>query len=141
MLRELERKFLDALFSSSAAPSIQRVIEATDGRSAEAAFAVYRGSVYAGLTAALSAVYPVCRKLVGQRFFDAMAERFITTTPSRSPDLTDYGGELADFVADLEPAASLPLPGGCGAARVGLASCLQRRRCVELECARVAGGR
>ncbi len=108
MLRELERQFIDALFSSSAAPSIQRVIEATDGRSAEAAFAVYRGSVYTGLTAALSAVYPVCRKLVGQRFFDALAERFITTTPSRSPDLTDYGGELADFIAAFAPAASLP---------------------------------
>lgn len=108
MLRELERQFFDGLFGSSAAPSILHSIDESGGRSAKDAFAVYRGSVYGSLTAALAAIYPVCRKLVGQRFFDAMADRFITTTRSQSPDLTDYGDNLADFIAAFAPAASLP---------------------------------
>jgi hypothetical protein len=69
---------------------------------------VYRNNVVASLVAALGETFPVVRELVGAAFFDAMAARFVRRHPPRSPVLAQYGEGFAAFVADFEPAASLP---------------------------------
>lgn len=70
--------------------------------------AVYQGSVRGALSRALTQVYPVLQRLVGARFFDAMAGRYLAAHPSTSPDLHDFGGQLAPFLASFAPAAALP---------------------------------
>lgn len=90
MLRDLQRRFV-------------REVERGDAR-----LSIYSESLAAGLAEALADVYPVCGALVGDDFFDALALRFARETPSRSPDLNDYGEALPAFLERLEPARSLP---------------------------------
>jgi hypothetical protein len=70
--------------------------------------AIYRRNVLANLHDALAAAYPVVRRLVGDAFFGAAAERFARAHPSTSGDLHRYGAELAQFLAGYAPAADLP---------------------------------
>jgi hypothetical protein len=80
---------------------------AAQGR-AERRFAVYRNTVAAGLIEALAARFPVVERLVGEDFFLAMAQAYVTQEPPRSPLLFRYGGSFADFIAGFGPAAPLP---------------------------------
>lgn len=71
-------------------------------------FDVHRNNVAASLVAALAKRFPVCRRLVGEAFFDAMARIFVRSSPPRSPILAEYGAGFAAFVAAFQPAAELP---------------------------------
>lgn len=71
-------------------------------------FAVYRNNVVVSLVAALADTFPVVRELVGEDFFVAMARRYATGQPPASPVLAHYGDGFADWVAQFEPAASVP---------------------------------
>jgi hypothetical protein len=68
---------------------------------------VYRHNVFASLTAALAAVYPAVQRLVGEGFFRYAADGYIRRHPPASGNLHDYGGRLAEFLADFEPARAL----------------------------------
>lgn len=81
---------------------------AWNGSDAALRLDVYRNNVVASLVAALAQTFPVVRELVGTAFFDAMAACFVRRHPPRSPVLAHYGDRLPDFVADFEPAATLP---------------------------------
>lgn len=70
-------------------------------------FAVHRNNVVAGLIGTLRARFPVVEKIVGEEFFAAMARAFVAATPPRTPVLTTYGDEFADFIAAFEPAREL----------------------------------
>jgi len=71
-------------------------------------FAVYRNNVQASLISALADSYPVVQQLVGEDFFRGMTGLFIQRQPPRSPLMSRYGDELADFIAAFEPAACVP---------------------------------
>lgn len=71
-------------------------------------FGVYRNNVFWGLTEALKSRFPAALAIVGDEFFNAMADHYIRLDPPRSPLLLTYGDGLADFVASFEPAAGLP---------------------------------
>lgn len=71
-------------------------------------FAVYRNNVIASLIEALADSFPVVKALVGDRFFDAMAQGFVRQNLPASPVLARYGDAFPAFVADFEPAGSLP---------------------------------
>lgn len=71
-------------------------------------FRVYRDNVAIGLRNALASRFPVVEKLVGEAFFAAMAEVFVSAHPPRSPLLLNYGDDLPDFLARFEPVAELP---------------------------------
>ncbi len=73
-----------------------------------ARFAVYRNNVRASLTDALADTFPVCRQLVGDAFFRAMAGVYIEQTPPDSPLLTDYGHRLPTFIDSFPPASAVP---------------------------------
>lgn len=68
---------------------------------------VYCDSITACLARALAEHYPVCKKLVGDDFFTAMAYEYVVQTPSRSPNLLDYGEAFPVFVAQFKPAEAL----------------------------------
>src|SRR5689334_21117181 len=85
-LRERQRGFAAALLGTAAVPG---------------GLQVYRNNVFASLTEALAAVYPVVKRLVGEPFFNQLARRFIRRHPSRSGNLHDFGAELPAFIATL----------------------------------------
>lgn len=70
-------------------------------------FAVYRNNVQSSLINALADGYPVVTQLVGDEFFRAMAQVYIRRCPPRSPLVSNYGGDFADFIEGFEPASSV----------------------------------
>ncbi|GGO77144.1 DUF2063 domain-containing protein [Marinobacterium nitratireducens] len=70
-------------------------------------FAVYRNNVIASLIEALADTFPVCRQLVGDDFFRAMALEFVRASPPSSPRMSDYGEEFPSFIERFTPAASV----------------------------------
>jgi len=85
---------------------IERSIVA-DGLAPEARLAVYRHHVFTSLTEVLEAAYPVVCRLLDRRFFGYAADAFIRRHPPAGPCLFEYGGELAEFLADFPPCRRL----------------------------------
>lgn len=85
----------ESLFSSNGADPASR-------------FAVYRNNVHSSLINALAAAYPVTLQLVGEEFFRAMAGLFVQACPPTGPLISEYGSAFAAYIADFEPAASVP---------------------------------
>lgn len=69
--------------------------------------AVYRNNYRGNLHDALAGAYPVIVQLVGAEFFRRLARDFITTYPSRSGNLFDYGEPLGVFLHDYAPTQTL----------------------------------
>jgi len=68
---------------------------------------IYRGSILGGITAALINIYPVCVKLVGEKYFTHMVAGYLKNHPSNSPDIGHYGEYLPTYIADFEPVKAL----------------------------------
>ena len=106
-LRDLQIDFATAIFNNSGedANFTQNLV---DGEiSSNRQLDIYRKNVFGCLTDALKIAYPVIIKLVGAEFFDRLAEEFIRQTPSKSGNLHNFGGELAEFIAELPSAREL----------------------------------
>jgi hypothetical protein len=71
-------------------------------------FSVHRNNLYASLTEALRARYPVILRLVGEEFFKAAASIFAAAHPPRTPVLLEYGDGFPAFLESFEPARGLP---------------------------------
>lgn len=78
------------------------------GADPERRFTVYRSNVVVGLVRSMESRFPVVKRLVGEDFFHAMAQVFVTEDPPRSPILFRYGSTFPDFVASFLPAADVP---------------------------------
>lgn len=78
------------------------------GTQASKRFDVYRNNVAVGLTEALQTGFPVLQRLVGDRFFQAMAGVYLRQHPPRSPLMMFYGAEMPDFLRGFTPAAAHP---------------------------------
>lgn len=79
-----------------------------EGADPERRFAVYRNNVVVGLVRALEARFPVIVRLVGEEFFRAMAQVYVTQDPPRSPILFRYGSSFPDFISGFPPAGEIP---------------------------------
>ena len=88
-------------------PTPAFIEEAASPRAAHA-FEVYRNNFRVNLQEALRVTYPITARLVGDEFFAAMINVFVTSRPPRSPVLIEYGGELPDFISRFEPAGTVP---------------------------------
>jgi hypothetical protein len=77
------------------------------GRPCGKRFDVYRNNVVLSLSDALSDAYPVVEKLVGEKFFQAMAGVFVRMYPPKTPILSDFAPEFPDFLASFPPVAKL----------------------------------
>ena len=109
-LQQLQNMFMDALFKEPNGPAVTQLgqlLSKNKRLTAEEQITIYRNSVFGCMVNALRHTYPVCNKLVGDKFFDAMATQFIHKHPSLSPDLNNYGEAFADFIASFKPAAQL----------------------------------
>ena len=78
-----------------------------DGIAPDARLAVYRHHVLATLTDALKTTYPVVCRLVDERFFGYMADRYIRAHPPAGPCLFEFGDSLPAFIAAFGPANDL----------------------------------
>ena len=110
-LREMQDLFYRAVFEPGddnySINEISKYISATPGLSPQDHFRIYRRSITATLNRALREIYPVCCRLVGERFFDAMGKKYQQQFASHSADLAEYGSEFAVFISGFKPVAEL----------------------------------
>lgn len=104
-LKELQNDFVNAFFGNEI--DIDKYIVSDDALTAKQRFGIYKGSVHGVLTQALSDMYPVCKQLVGDKFFDHVTSKFINQYPPKSAFFADFGSEFSDFLANFEAAKSL----------------------------------
>ncbi len=78
------------------------------GLASAARLRIHRNNTLFGLTEALRTSFPAVARLVGDRFFDFAADRFIRGAPPREPRLANYGAGFPAFLAGFEPARTLP---------------------------------
>ncbi len=91
-LREMQRRFVAAVLGEDEA-SLALLAQDTAAR-----LAVYRQTIHGGLYNVLAGAYPVTRRLVGDRLFTGLTERFTAAMPPQAPHLSSYGEALADFI-------------------------------------------
>lgn len=104
-LHDLQNAFAAMVFGGDIAALTHHI--RPGGASPQERFAVYRNNVRHNLREGLRAVYPVVEKLVGERFFDYAAERYLEGCPSTSGDIHQFGGSFPDFLSAFPPAAQL----------------------------------
>ena len=68
---------------------------------------IYRNTSRTALTNALRLNFPAVRRLVGEDFFAAAADTFITREPPHTAWLDPYGQGFPEFLRSFEPAAAL----------------------------------
>ncbi|MBI3897746.1 MAG: putative DNA-binding domain-containing protein [Gammaproteobacteria bacterium] len=104
-LPELQRSFADCVYADTSAAFSRHI---KSGRfNAEQHLQIYRNNVYASLTEALRAVFPVIARLVGDDCFSGCAYHYIRRSPPHSGNLHDFGVDFADFLSAFEPVSML----------------------------------
>ncbi len=104
-LRELQQEFVHGLLGE---PGEELLAHIDAGRFGAARhLQIYRHNVFASLTGALAAVFPVVQRLVGEGFFAYATDAFIRRHPPRRGNLHDFGHEFPGFLAGFAPAAAL----------------------------------
>lgn len=107
LLDQLQDDFIRALYSGQLAEA-DSMIQDGSLLSAQQQFAIYHGSVTGTLVGALGDIFPRVKVALGERFFDALARRYIKEHPSSSASLDDYGSCFAEFCQAFEPLQSYP---------------------------------
>jgi hypothetical protein len=105
-LRDLQAAFAAHIAGEARADLLAAVVG--DAIPAIARLSVHRHHVADSLGAALAASFPTVHALVGADFFRRLAHDFAARSPPTQPVLTEYGADLAAFIAGYEPAGSLP---------------------------------
>lgn len=104
-LHELQLGFMAAILDGKPNGFSLKVEE--DGIPGEQRLDVYRNNVFGGLTQALHLTYPAVHTLVGEVFFNHMAQGYIREHPSTSGDLTHFGSRFPAFVEGFPSVADL----------------------------------
>ena len=110
-LKALQSAFVGSPRDPSARELFEAQLCSDDILSAQQRLDIYIGSMTHALVNTLCETYPVCSQLLGQARFAVIAEEFIASTPSRSPNLNDYGNNFSVFLAQhsfLRDQAYLP---------------------------------
>ena len=106
-IKSFQGDFIDALFGGDKAPAVSHVI-GDDTLTAEQRFGIYSGSVHGILTQALGVMFPICKSLVGDDFFDNMCKIFIDQNPPATSFFAEYGAALPEFIKSFEHVNDLP---------------------------------
>lgn len=105
MLLELQRTFRATVTSRDDA--VAPLVRAAHGPVSRR-IAVYRNTVQKSLIDVLAVAFPVTQRIVGERFFAAMARDFVVQHPPRAPQLSLYGDGFAAFIAAHQRTQGLP---------------------------------
>jgi len=96
-LSQIQIDFIDAFFGGEKEAASAHII-GNKTLSAEQRLGIYRGSVHGILTQALGLTFPVCKALVGEKFFDKMCTVFIDQYPPKTSFFTEYGNHFSTFL-------------------------------------------
>jgi len=106
-IKTFQDDFINAIFGGDKAPAVSHII-GDDTLTAEQRFGIYSGSVHGILTQALGVMFPICKSLVGDDFFDNMCRIFIDKNPPNTCFFAEYGSQLPEFINTFEHVKDLP---------------------------------
>ncbi|MCK5662687.1 MAG: putative DNA-binding domain-containing protein, partial [Thiotrichaceae bacterium] len=106
-IKTFQGDFINAIFGGDKAPAVSHVI-GDDTLTAEQRFGIYSGSVHGILAQALGVMFPICKTLVGDAFFDKMCKIFIDQNPPDTSFFAEYGAQLPEFINTFEHVKDLP---------------------------------
>lgn len=109
-LREMQRRFRAAVVGDAAPGDAEALLSPglPPHVSPARRLAVHRNTYFGALTETLAAAFPTTERLVGARFFAAVARAFIDASPPRLPVLAHYGDGFPDFLDRFPPAGGFP---------------------------------
>lgn len=105
MLHELQSDFR-RFIAGDLSPGLLEMVDGADF-DPTSLLSIYRNNTLITLTEALSATFPVVRRLVDHRFFAYAAHAFIRDNFPSAPCLVEYGAAFPAFLADFPPAAGI----------------------------------
>jgi hypothetical protein len=103
-LHDLQSRFAHSIMGSDEADGLI----VTDWLSPARRLAIYRHHFKSSLRDVLELSFPVVRSLVGEGFFNLLADAFTAVHPPPRACLAEYGENFSDFIAGFAPAQSLP---------------------------------
>lgn len=106
-IKALQGDFIEGIFGGDQLIAESHVM-GDDILTAKQRFGIYKGSVHGILTQALGTMFPVCKTLVGDEFFDQLCGMFINEHPPKTSFFSEYGSELAGFLDNFEHVKDIP---------------------------------
>ena len=97
-LRELQTRFVDALFEGAVEPIASHIV--ANGMEGAARLDIYRNNLHEGFIKALALGFPVIERLVGEDYFRQLALDFLRAYPSRAGNLHHIGTPLSGFLQE-----------------------------------------
>lgn len=111
-LERWQASFVAAVRDERHAKSFCDLLGPGSGISTTQGMAVYRGNYRGARSCALASLYPVCRRVLGEACFDALARDWVERTPSTNGDLNlageDFPGLLDGLITQRADFSVLP---------------------------------
>lgn len=103
-LRDIQAAFIHDIYTGE-----RTSLSYLDAKTASAErLDIYQNNTVLGLTDILANAFPVLKKIVGDEFFKTIARYYIKSHPQPSGNRHAFGDDLAGFLEEFKPAASLP---------------------------------
>ena len=100
-IKSFQADFINAIFGGDKEPAVSHII-GDSILTAEQRLGIYSGSVHGILTQALGTMFPVCKSLVGDVFFNNMCAIFIDKNPPNTSFFAEYGTHFPVFINAFE---------------------------------------
>ena len=98
-LAQLQNQLAQAIVTGHESPELMQSLHPCGNfLSATAALNIYKGGYPARLIDSLASTYEAIHKILGDELFFILCRRFISTHPSQSYNLSDYGSQLSIFL-------------------------------------------
>lgn len=107
-VREFQTRMRDFAFDSGGRGQLLSALADCGGPPTLERLSIHRNTTMLGLSAALGDAFPVVRRLVGEAFFERMAQDYLRAHPPRRASLLTIGGEFPGFLTGYAPVAELP---------------------------------
>ena len=100
-LQNIQKIFTDTIFDRSEGQILSFVNGESD-YAKDKRLDIYRNNIFYSLTDALSDLYPVIKRLVGEQFFNATAIEFIRKRPPRRAAMIYFAEDFPEFLREFE---------------------------------------
>jgi len=98
-LAEIEKNFMRSLIEPyRAADVLLSQLEIVGDLSPEKQLAIYRGNINGAHEIVLAQVYPACKNILGEEYFNQLCLLYRIQFPSVNPDLNVYGQHFHEFI-------------------------------------------
>lgn len=97
-LNELQAQFLASIREQGYSSELLSTIETDVQFPATERLLLYRNTSLTAHINALSESFLVCKQILGDKYFKAMASIYVKEHPSLDPDLNQYGAEFSDWL-------------------------------------------